>query len=89
MENYQRCPSCRGARKILGMGFIERDCQICDGAGWLKIKDDQSENSKDHAEQNDIENSKNRSSESEVDQGSSAGRKTNRQKVRKTAVGSR
>lgn len=30
------CLSCRGARKVSGMGFMETDCSACEGTGLAK-----------------------------------------------------
>lgn len=35
MENYGYCPACRGTKKIIGMGFTEKDCFKCKGVGYV------------------------------------------------------
>ncbi len=78
MKNYQRCPSCKGSRKILGMGFIEDDCKTCDGQGWLKLEEDNAKNSQDYAEQDIFQDSKNGNGKTALDKSKTARRKTNR-----------
>ena len=34
-----RCNACRGMKKIIGMGFIEKDCQTCSGTGYMPFED--------------------------------------------------
>ena len=35
----QICPSCVGAGKSRGMGYIMQDCTECDGIGYLTVAD--------------------------------------------------
>lgn len=33
-----RCPSCKGGKKVMGMGMIYRTCQACSGTGQIAPK---------------------------------------------------
>lgn len=33
---YIRCPRCFGAKKVMGMGCIYKDCDRCKGVGMIK-----------------------------------------------------
>ncbi len=35
-----RCSACRGAKKVIGLGGIERDCKNCKGAGVNSIEEE-------------------------------------------------
>lgn len=35
--DLKRCDSCHGARKMVGLGLIEKDCKACQGIGWIKL----------------------------------------------------
>jgi hypothetical protein len=32
----QRCPSCRGSKKVIQLGYIEKNCAQCAGVGKVK-----------------------------------------------------
>lgn len=52
MNVIARCPECRGTKKLVGMGFMERDCEKCAGKGHVpvsQIKTDVIEALKDEA----------------------------------------
>lgn len=34
-----RCKTCRGAKKVMGLGCIQVDCKQCSGAGYVSIKE--------------------------------------------------
>jgi DnaJ-class molecular chaperone len=34
------CDSCKGRKKIVGLGNIQQDCPSCRGIGWIEIPDD-------------------------------------------------
>ncbi|HEX2549329.1 MAG TPA: hypothetical protein VHM20_05835 [Gammaproteobacteria bacterium] len=36
MSDLARCESCEGRKTILGLGGIRRNCQVCNGVGWVK-----------------------------------------------------
>lgn len=38
MSELARCSTCKCQKKILGLGLIERNCDDCDGIGWVKNK---------------------------------------------------
>ena len=29
------CPSCKGAKAILGIGYVKKKCHTCDGDGYV------------------------------------------------------
>ena len=33
---YIRCPKCKGAKQLMGMGCIYKDCDQCKGVGMVK-----------------------------------------------------
>ena len=33
---YIRCQRCRGAKQVMGMGSIYKDCEVCKGVGMVK-----------------------------------------------------
>lgn len=33
-----KCPICRGAKKMMKLGYVEGDCSGCDGKGYVIIK---------------------------------------------------
>jgi phage FluMu protein Com len=35
MSELQKCPTCDGRKKIIGMGHIEKKCDPCVGIGWI------------------------------------------------------
>lgn len=35
MNDYQRCTQCNGRKQIASLGFIEKDCSLCKGVGYL------------------------------------------------------
>lgn len=34
----ERCANCKGAKKIMGLGMMMRDCSYCAGVGFVKPK---------------------------------------------------
>lgn len=30
------CDTCRGTRKLIGMGMLEKICHVCNGIGYMK-----------------------------------------------------
>lgn len=32
----RKCPSCRGQKKVVGLGLIEKECNGCGGVGYEK-----------------------------------------------------
>ena len=38
MNAITRCPDCRGTKKLVGLGFIERDCEKCAGKGHVPVE---------------------------------------------------
>ena len=34
----KRCELCNGKKKIIGLGMIEKDCDECNGVGYVQIK---------------------------------------------------
>jgi hypothetical protein len=36
MSDLIKCPSCRGTKRIMGMGMMEHDCKPCKGIGWIE-----------------------------------------------------
>ena len=39
MNAITRCPMCRGSKKMLGLGMMERDCEKCAGKGHVMFKE--------------------------------------------------
>lgn len=39
MNAITRCPMCRGSKKMLGLGMMERDCEKCAGKGHVVFKE--------------------------------------------------
>lgn len=37
-DDLVRCPVCRGRKKIIGLGLLEKDCDHCVGIGWISKK---------------------------------------------------
>lgn len=35
-----RCRRCGGAKKVVGMGYIQEDCPACGGAGYVAKKEE-------------------------------------------------
>lgn len=35
--NMQRCDTCNGRKRTLGMGGIIKECKPCNGIGWIKL----------------------------------------------------
>lgn len=44
-----RCDSCLGAKQVLGLGLIMRDCEVCEGIGYVK-EEQKFENSQKNGE---------------------------------------
>lgn len=38
MSNIQRCATCRGTKKVLSLGMMERTCNACLGVGFIKTE---------------------------------------------------
>lgn len=36
MTGLKRCETCRGTKKKLGMGGMQKDCSDCKGIGWIE-----------------------------------------------------
>ncbi len=34
-DNIIKCPRCQGKKKIRGMGLIMKQCDKCNGVGWV------------------------------------------------------
>lgn len=34
------CDSCKGKKKMVGFGNLQKDCGACRGIGWIDIPDD-------------------------------------------------
>jgi hypothetical protein len=32
----QKCQRCRGTKKVMGLGWIEKDCNVCGATGYVK-----------------------------------------------------
>ena len=37
--SLDRCSSCCGRKKIMGMGGIVKECPVCAGIGFIKVKE--------------------------------------------------
>jgi phage FluMu protein Com len=37
MSEIIRCDSCRGLKRIVGLGMIEKDCPECRGVGFVEL----------------------------------------------------
>ncbi len=37
----QMCPSCRGSKKVIRLGFVEKNCEQCGGIGKIKQLEEQ------------------------------------------------
>ncbi|OGT30424.1 MAG: hypothetical protein A3E87_01690 [Gammaproteobacteria bacterium RIFCSPHIGHO2_12_FULL_35_23] len=42
--SFLKCKACAGNKKVKGMGYIEKNCKVCDGKGYLS--EEKSEESK-------------------------------------------
>lgn len=42
-----KCPSCKGAKKVVKLGLMEGDCNTCEGAGVIKKEEPEVKESKD------------------------------------------
>ena len=38
-----RCESCLGRKTMMGMGGMKKDCPLCKGIGYIKTKEDKSQ----------------------------------------------
>lgn len=36
--SLERCERCRGTKRVVGMGNIEKKCPECNGVGWIEKK---------------------------------------------------
>lgn len=36
MTDIHRCSQCLGAKKVMGMGMMTKECPTCKGIGWIK-----------------------------------------------------
>ncbi len=35
MSDIIRCTRCNGTKRIIGLGLLEKECDICSGVGWV------------------------------------------------------
>ena len=38
-EEVKRCDICRGKKKVMGLGMLEKKCVACNGVGHIIIKE--------------------------------------------------
>lgn len=38
MAEIERCTMCRGTKRILGLGMMDRQCPNCKGIGWVSVE---------------------------------------------------
>ena len=36
--SVQVCKSCRGQKKVIGLGMMEKTCESCKGIGWIEAE---------------------------------------------------
>lgn len=60
MSNLIRCESCKGLKKTVGLGLIERDCDECKGVGWTNNKLEEPEDISELSSESDTAPSKRR-----------------------------
>jgi len=40
MQEFVRCPVCRGQKIVCGAGMIYHDCTNCKKIGWVELKEE-------------------------------------------------
>ncbi len=40
MSELVRCYSCKGTKRILGMGGMVKPCGVCNAVGWITIENE-------------------------------------------------
>lgn len=38
-KELKKCTSCNGFKKVMGLGQMQRDCDLCKGIGWIEEKE--------------------------------------------------
>jgi phage FluMu protein Com len=40
MSQIKRCTVCKGFKKIVGLGMVEKECSDCKGIGFIEVKEE-------------------------------------------------